>query len=119
MAHNHVAWALVKKPDSQRSRAERGARARARGGPSLAPSDGNFRTTLALAEYRAGHWAESIAAAERSIALTKGVDALQLVLPGDGRWQKGDKDEARKWFDKAVTWTKQDPKNVGSAPVLV
>ena len=34
-------------------------------------------------------------------------------------WQKGDKDEARKWFDKAVAWTKEkDPKNVELPPVL-
>ncbi len=27
-------------------------------------------------------------------------------------WQKGDKDEARKWFDKAVAWTKEkEPEN--------
>ena len=27
--------------------------------------------------------------------------------------QKGEKNEARKWFDKAVAWTKEkDPKNV-------
>ena len=57
---------------------------------ALGPKDGNFRTTLALAEYRAGHWAESIAAAERSIALTKGVDAsnwffLAMAPRAEGR----------------------------------
>jgi hypothetical protein len=27
------------------------------------------------------------------------------------RWQKSDR-EARKWFETAVAWAKQDPKNV-------
>ena len=62
-------------------------------------------TTLALAEYRAGHWAESIAAAERSTARTKGAGAANAAngfFLAMALWQKGDKDEARKWFDKAV-----------------
>ena len=47
----------------------------ARQAVAIRPEEGRFHNTLALAEYRApGHWAESIAAAERSIALLKGVD---------------------------------------------
>ena len=34
-------------------------------------------------------------------------------LQAMARWQKGDTDEARKWFDKAVAWTKEkNPKNL-------
>jgi Flp pilus assembly protein TadD len=76
------------------------------------PNDSNLHTTQCLAEYRAGRRAESIAAAERSIALTKGLDASNWYVLAMARWQKGDKDEARKWFDKAVAWAKQDPQNV-------
>lgn len=73
---------------------------------ALAPKDSDFRTTLALAEYRAGHWAESI-------ALTNGLDGSNGFFLAMVLWQKGDKDEARKSLDKAVAWTKEkDPKNV-------
>ena len=66
-AHNGIAWALAKNPDrSARERSE--ALEHARRAVALSPKEGSFRNTLALAEYRAGHWAESIAAAERSIA---------------------------------------------------
>ncbi len=76
------------------------------------PGDGTFQNTLALAEYRAGHWAESIAAAERSVALRKGVDASNGFFLSMALWQHGQKDRSRSSFDQAVAWTrKNDPKN--------
>jgi tetratricopeptide (TPR) repeat protein len=111
-AHYHVAWAVIKKPDcSAPDRSE--ALEHARLAVALGPKDGTFRTALALAEYRAGNWAESIAAAQRAIALTKGVDASNWFFLALALQQKGDRDEARKWFDKAVAWTNdKDPKNM-------
>ncbi len=105
LAHNYIAWALVKKPDcSEQERSE--ALEHARRAVALDPKDGDFRTTLALAEYRTGHWAESI-------ALTKGVDGSNGFFLAMALWQKGEKDEARKCFDKAVAWAREkDPKNV-------
>ena len=68
--------------------------------------------TLALAEYRMGLWAESIAASDRAIGLSTEVDASNWFFLAMARWQLGEKDQARKWFDKAVAWTKEkDPKN--------
>ena len=45
------------------------------------------------------------------MALTKGRGRLQLVLPAMAHWQKGDKDQARNWFDKAVAWTEEKAPN--------
>ncbi len=49
-------------------------------------------------------------------ALTKGKGAANAAngfFLAMALWQKGDKDEARKWFDKAVACTKEkDPKDV-------
>jgi tetratricopeptide (TPR) repeat protein len=85
----------------------------ARKAAELAPKDGNIYNTLALAEYRAGHWNESIAASARSVALGNGGNAHDWLFLALAHWQKGDKDEARKWFHKAVDWIKEkDPKNV-------
>ena len=56
----------------------------------LAPKDGNFHNTLALAEYRAGHWAESDNRrfAERSNALLKGVEASNWFFLAIALWQR-------------------------------
>ncbi len=110
-AHNSIAWALVKKPDcSAQERSE--ALEHARQAVVLVPKDGDFRTTLALAEYRAGHWRESIAAADRSIGLTKGVNAVNWFLQAMAHWQNGDQDRSGSCFEQAVSWTqKNEPKD--------
>ena len=106
-AHNGFAWASAKKPDcSFNERSE--ALEHARQAVALSPEEGNFYDTLALAEYRAGHWAESIAAAERSIALMKDVDPSNWFFLAMALWQQGDKDRSRSYFDQAVAWTKKN-----------
>ena len=109
LAHNNLGWALAKPPDSTRI-AE--ALAHARKAVALAPADGNFQGTQALAEYRAGHLAESIAAAERSIDLDKAYNAYNWFFLAMARARRGEADRARDYFDQAVAWThKNDPKN--------
>ena len=72
----------------------------------------NCYGTLALAEYRSGHWAESLAASKRTMELRKGMFAYDWFFQALAHGQKGNKAEARKWFDKAIAWTKEkDPKN--------
>ena len=59
------------------------------------------------------HWNESIAAGKRSMALRKGGRASDWFFLAMAHWRKGEKVEARKWFDKAIAWTREkDPKNV-------
>ena len=107
-----MAWALVLSRKRPQGEYDEGL-VHARKAVELAKKDENCYNTLALAEYRSGHWAESLAASERSMELRKGGDAYNWFFQAMARWQKGDKDEARKWFDKAVVWTKaNDPKNV-------
>jgi tetratricopeptide (TPR) repeat protein len=110
-AHNYIAWAVVKKQDrTDRERTE--ALEHARQAVVLSPNDGTFRATLALAEYRAGHWTESIAAAERSIALSKDGESANWFFLAMALWRQGAKDRSRSFFDQAVSWTKKnDPKN--------
>jgi hypothetical protein len=60
-----------------------------------------------LAEYRVGHWTESLAASESAMALRNGGDAYNWFSVALAHWQEGHKDEARQWFDKAVAWTMQ------------
>ena len=110
-ALNNLAWALVLPPNRPRPEYDEGL-THARKVVELAPDRLNLNT-LALAEYRTGHWALSLAASERSMALQKGGWAYDFFLVAMVRCQNGDKDEARKWFDKAVAWTKANgAKNV-------
>jgi serine/threonine-protein kinase len=108
---NDLAWTLVLSPRRPRGDYDEGL-VRARKAVGLAPQDGNFANTLALAEYRSGHWPESIAAALRSIELLKNVDPSNWFFLAMAHGQKRSKDEGRKWFEKAVAWTKEkDAKN--------
>jgi tetratricopeptide (TPR) repeat protein len=106
-----VAWDLVLSPGRPRHEYDEGLMYALKA-VELAPRDGNLYNSLALAEYRVGHWTESIAANERSMALRNGGDGGDWFFLAMAHWQKGEKDEARKWFDKAVAWTKEKgPKN--------
>jgi cytochrome c-type biogenesis protein CcmH/NrfG len=110
-ACNDLAWLLCTAPDP-RFRDPTGALGHARKAVELEPSNPSSFSTLALAEYRLGHWVESLAASERSMALRNGGDASDWFFLAMAHCKKGEKDEARKWFDKAVAWTKEkDPKN--------
>ena len=110
--HNSLALTLARSPDRPRRDYDE-ALVQAQRAVELGPEKGNRYSALALAEYRLGHWTESLAAAERSTALQNGVDAFNGFLTALAHWQKGDKDQARTWFDKAVAWMRetQSPKN--------
>jgi serine/threonine-protein kinase len=114
-ARNSFAWAVVKIPGrSVQEQTE--ALEHARQAVALKPKDGDFHATLALAEYRVGHWAGSIAAAEKSMALTKGVEAPSVFFLAMALWRQGQNDLARSVFDKAVTWTRKNAS--GNADLL-
>jgi serine/threonine-protein kinase len=106
-ARNFLAWYLLLSPRRPQHEYSE-ALVHARKALELAPKSGMIANTLALAEYRAGHWAESIAASERSMALQNGGGPSDWFFLAMAHWQKGDKHEARKWFDKAVAWTKEN-----------
>ncbi len=110
-AHNHLAWALAF-PSTSPSTDYEEALTHARKAVELAPSDVASVNTLALAEYRSGHWAESVAAAERAMQLRHGDSAEDWFILALALSWKGEKDNARMWFDKAAGWTKQNaPEN--------
>jgi len=108
---NALAWGLI--VSASRSRGDYDeAVAHARKAVEVEPRNGNYVNTLALAEYRAGHWEESIAASERSMALGSGGGPSTWFFLALAHGKKGAKGAARKWFDKAVAWTKdKEPNN--------
>jgi tetratricopeptide (TPR) repeat protein len=78
-----------------------------------APKFADKWITLGVAYYRIGDWKNAIAALEKSETLAPGrftdINGFFLAM---SQWQLGEKEEVRKWYDKAVAWMeKNDPKN--------
>jgi tetratricopeptide (TPR) repeat protein len=110
-AHNALAWYLATCPDA---RYRDGARAVAAGrrAVDLAPQSGGFWNTLGAAHYRAGDWESAVQAFEKSMQLQGGGNAFDWFFLAMAHGQRGNKDEARRWYDRAVQWMdKNQPEN--------
>jgi tetratricopeptide (TPR) repeat protein len=111
LAQNDLAWGLAV-PSDRPAGEYAEALEHARKAVALAPKNANHFNTLALAEYRSGHWIKSLSAAEAAMALRNGGDAYDWFFLALAHCQNGDREKARNWFGKAVAWTKaRDPKN--------
>jgi WD40 repeat protein/serine/threonine protein kinase/tetratricopeptide (TPR) repeat protein len=76
------------------------------------PKQGMWWNTLGAAQYRAGDWKAAIEALNKSMELRKGGDSFDWFFLAMANWQLGKKEEARKWYDKAVQWMdKNQPKD--------
>ena len=109
--HNNLAWFLATaEVPAHRDRAlavELGKKA-----VELSPMIGGYWNTLGVAHYRAGDWKAAIGSLEKSMQLRKGGDSDDWFCLGMAHWQLRQKEEARKWYDRAVAWMdKNQPKN--------
>ena len=78
----------------------------------LAPQVGVCWTTLGIAHYRIGRWQESADALQKACELRAGGDGFDWFFLAMARWQLGDKEQARVWYDRAVQWMeKYQPRN--------
>ena len=79
----------------------------------LAPRSAWSWQVLGWGRYRTGAWKDSIAALEKSIELREdGGDSFQWFFLAMAHWQSGNKEQARKWYDRAVEWAdKNQPAN--------
>jgi serine/threonine protein kinase/predicted Zn-dependent protease len=84
----------------------------ARKAVETAPREAAPWNTLGVALYRTGDWKAAIQALEKSEALEPDEYlAFNGFFLAMARWELGQKDEARSWFDKAVAWMeKKAPK---------
>jgi tetratricopeptide (TPR) repeat protein len=70
-----------------------------------APRSARAWQVLGWARYRTGAWKDSIAALEKSIELREdGGDSLQWFFLAMAHWQLGKREQARKWYGRAVEW---------------
>ncbi len=111
LAHN-LAWALATCAD-MRLRNPRRALALAQAAVrARRPSDVGFHNTLGVAYYRVGDWNSALAELERSTELRAGGDSFDWFFLAMAHWQRGQRDQSRKWLQKAQDWMdKKAPRN--------
>jgi serine/threonine protein kinase/tetratricopeptide (TPR) repeat protein len=100
---NELAWFLVTCPHSPFRDPVEGV-TRARSAVTLAPHKGAYWNTLGVAHYRTGNWIEAVTALTRATQLRAGGDGYDWFFLAMAHWQRGDRHEARRWFDEAVAW---------------
>jgi serine/threonine protein kinase/tetratricopeptide (TPR) repeat protein len=105
-AHNGVAWILVSVPCDPAFDPAHGLPL-AKKAVALAPEKWTCWNTLGVAAYRMGDWKTAAECLLKSTSLTGGgaVDWFFLAMT---RWNQGQKQEAREWFDRAVESIKKD-----------
>ena len=82
----------------------------------LAPGYWTSWNVLGVAHYSAGHWKEAIGALEESMQVRPSGDSHDWFFLAMAYWQLGDKEQARKWSDKAIEWM---DKNLSGKPELI
>ena len=101
--HNTLAWLLATCSDVKLRDPGR-AVTHAKEAVKLAPKNPNYPSTLGAAYYRARDWKAAIAALHDSRKLRDGGDAHEWFFLAMAHWQLGEKEEARKWYDRGAKW---------------
>jgi serine/threonine protein kinase/Tfp pilus assembly protein PilF len=68
----------------------------------ITPRDGAAWKYLGIAHYRAGDWKAAVEALEQAMELKKGGDNTDWLFLAMAHWQLGHKEEARRYYDRAV-----------------
>jgi serine/threonine protein kinase len=98
---NNVAWLLASCPDCKRRNPDLAVKL-ARKAVTAQPQVDCFWNTLGLACYRQGNWKDAREALEKSISLNAGCNCLDWLLLAMTQWRLGQKELARKSFDRAA-----------------
>jgi tetratricopeptide (TPR) repeat protein len=106
---NNLAWTLAAAPSFPELRDAPRAVELAEKAVELAPEVWDYWNTLGAARYRAGSWKAAIAALEQSMALGGGGNSIDWFFLAMARWQMGEREEARQWYDRAVRWMGENP----------
>jgi tetratricopeptide (TPR) repeat protein len=101
------AWFLVTCPDV-RVRDHRRALAIINEVLEANPQDHGSRVVLAIALYRAGQWHASIDAISK-LNPPNGNDSRAWMVLAMAHWQRGDRQTARRLYDKVIEWMKNQP----------
>jgi tetratricopeptide (TPR) repeat protein len=102
-AHNNLARLLATAADAKFRDGKRAVEL-AKQAVEIEPQQGMWWNTLGAAQYRAGDWKAAIEALSKSMELRKGGDSFDWFFLAMTHWQLGQKEEARKWYEKAIAW---------------
>jgi len=74
---------------------------------ALSPTE-SYWLTLGWACYRTGNWKAALEAAEKAMPLRNGGDCADWFLLAMVHWKLGDKEEARRWYQRADRWMEKN-----------
>jgi tetratricopeptide (TPR) repeat protein/serine/threonine protein kinase len=100
--NNALAWLLVSCAEPRFHDAAEAVQL-ARKAIELGPTNGSFWNTLGVALYRAGDRKGAVAALTKSAEL-RGESACDAFFQAMAHWQLGEREQARRWRDRAVGW---------------
>ena len=104
MCMDGLAWSLLTCPDTKLRDPGRAVEL-AKNAVAGTPTNSDFWNTLGAAYCRAGDSKAAITALEKSMQLAaNGSDSVNLFFLAMAHWQLGDKDKARRCYDKGVEW---------------
>ena len=107
---NDIAWAWASRPESPKADLA-AALDLIKEAVAKAPGDGTFRNTLGVVLYRLGDWRGAVEALEDSVRLRDGGDPFDWLFLAMARHRLGERDLARRWFEKAVASSQETPTN--------
>ena len=109
-AHNNLAWLLATCPNTELRDPPEALRL-ARRAVEVEPQQGNFWNTLGVAFYRAGELDDAKKALEKSLELRNAGDSFDWFFLALVDRKKGEDEQAREWYDKAVVWYQSNRPN--------
>ncbi len=110
-ALNEVAWLLVSCADVRIRRPQRAVELAAEA-VRLSPNEATIWSTLGAAQYRVGNPQAAVEALKKSEELKYYRCGATWFFRAMAHWQLDQKEEARRWYGKAVEWTeKNDPED--------
>jgi serine/threonine protein kinase len=101
--NNELAWFLATSPEP-RWRDAALAVELAKKAVTALPQAGACRGTLGVALYRNGDDRAAIAELATAMSLRGGGDSFDWFFLALAHWRLGEKEQARKWYDRAVQW---------------
>jgi Flp pilus assembly protein TadD len=109
---NNIAWLLVDHADYPRRWVDV-AVTLAKRASERSPKSASIANTLGTAYYRAGDWNAAIKTLQNAEGLAGNeLFSFNAFFIAMSYWHLGDKDGARRWYDRAVEWMDQrQPKN--------
>jgi tetratricopeptide (TPR) repeat protein len=108
--YRKFAWFLATAPNPKNRDGKRAVEL-AKNAVALAPESGICWNTLGIAYYRAGEWKDAVASLEKAMELRKGGDGTDWFFLAMAHAQQQNKEEARKWYDRATAWMDNQPEN--------